>query len=148
MNGANERPVHVGEIGQRITLTGTVRTAARVNSFAPRSPDRALIVVDAGTAMVKIVTSAPWAYEVDRGDQITVAGTVKAHTEWRGTKQTVLTRAVRTDTDTPSDDPDALAEDLLWEAVNPNEAGPRPFPRQTDPLAEAKEILLRILARD
>ena len=44
MNDANQRPEHVGEIGQRITLTGTVRTATRVNGFTPRSPDRALMV--------------------------------------------------------------------------------------------------------
>lgn len=135
---------HIGEIGQRIALTGEVRTATRVNGFTPHSRDRALIVVDSGTALAKIVTSAAWAYEVGRGDQITVAGTVKAHTEWRGTKQTVLTRAVRTDI--PPDNPDDPDAELEWEVVNPNEAGPRPFPQQTDSLAEPKEILLRILA--
>lgn len=132
---------HIGEIGQRVTLTGIVRTATRVNGFTSHSLDRALIVVDTGTAMAKIITSASWAYEIERGDQITVAGTVKAHTEWRETKQTVLTRAARTDT--PPNNPDTPAKELIWEVVNPNEAGPRPFPRQTDPLAEAKEVLLR-----
>lgn len=137
MNDANERPAHVGDIGQRITVTGIARTATRVNGFTAHSPDRALIVVDAGTAIAKIVTSAAWAYEVERGDQITVTGTVKAHTEWRGLKQTVLTRATRSDT--PPDDPGTPAAAVPWEEVNPTEAGPRPFPRATHALAPAAD---------
>jgi len=124
---------HLGEIGQQITVSGTVRTATRVNGFTPRSPARALIVVDAGAAKVKIVTAAAWAYDVDRGEQVTLVGTVKAHNEWRGIRQTVLTRAARIDP-VPAD-PDPPTADLPWEEVNPAEAGPRPFPRTPDPLA-------------
>lgn len=136
---------HVGEIGEAITVTGIVRTAARVKGFTTYSPDRALVVVDDGMVLAKFVTSAAWTYDVERGDQITVIGTVKAHAEWRGARQTVLTRVTRADT--PPVDPEAQVAETLWEVVNPNEAGPRPFPRQTDPLAEAKAVLLRILAR-
>ncbi len=125
-------PEHLGEIGEKVTLTGVVRTATRVNGFTAYAPDRALIVIDASTAIAKLVTSARWAYSVERGDQITVTGTVKAHTEWRGTKQTVLTRATRTDTPPDSKPPPTASH---WEAVNANEAEPRPFPGQADPLA-------------
>lgn len=128
---------HLGEIGQQITVSGTVRAATRVSGFTPRSPDRALIVVDAGAAMVKIVTAAAWAYDVERGEQVTVAGTVKAHNEWRGVRQTVLTRAARIDP-VPAD-PDPPIADLPWEEVNSAEAGPRPFPRTPDPLAPATQ---------
>lgn len=124
-------PEHLGEIGEKVTLTGVVRTATRVNGFTAYAPDRALIVIDAGTAVAKLVTSARWAYPIERGDRITVTGTVKAHTEWRGTKQTVLTRAARTDTPPDSKPP----TESQWEAVNTNEAEPRPFPGQANPLA-------------
>lgn len=83
--------------------------------------------------MVKIVTAAAWAYDVDRGDQVTLAGTVKANNEWRGVRQTVLTRATRIDP-VPAD-PDPPTADLPWEAVNPAETRPRPFPWTSDPLA-------------
>jgi hypothetical protein len=135
MNHPNE-PEHVGEVGEKITLTGVVRTATRVNGFTPRSPERALIVIDAdadaGAAVAKLVSSARWAYSVERGDRITVTGTVKAHTEWRGTKQTVLTRATRRD---PRQGEFGPADPDIWEAVNPAEVGPRPFPGTSNPLA-------------
>lgn len=133
MNEPGHTGEHVGEIGQRITLTGTVRTAARVRGFTDRSPDRALIVIDTETARVKFVTASWRWYQVKRGDQITISGTVKAHTEWRGTKQTVLTRVIQA---SPPANPDPT---VGWEAVNPTEAGPRPFPRQTHALAPAPD---------
>ena len=88
---------HVGSIGQKITLTGTVRTAIRVDGFTPRSPDNMMLIVDCGTAVAKMVTAAAWAYPVQVGDRLTITGTVKAHTEWNGIKQTVLTRPKRHD---------------------------------------------------
>lgn len=133
----NSRGDYIGEVGRKITVTGTVRTATSVNGFTPRSPNRALIVVDVGTAMVKIVTAAAWAHRVERGDQITVTGTVKAHTEWRGLWQTVLTRASRSGS--ASDEPDSPAAAVSWEAVNSTEAGPRPFPRAPHPLAPSAQ---------
>lgn len=129
MNEPGHAGEHVGEIGQLITLTGTVRTAARVPGLTDRSPDRALIVIDTETARVKFVTASWRWYQVKRGDQITISGTVKAHTEWRGAKQTVLTRVTQA---RPPANPDPA---VGWEAVNPTEAGPRPFPRQTHALA-------------
>ncbi len=132
----SSRGEYLGEVGQRVTVTGRVRAATRVNGFTTHSPDRALIVVDVGNAMAKIVTAAAWAYRVERGDRITVTGTVKAHTQWRGLSQTVLTRAGRINLD--PDDPGAPTAPVLWEAVNPAEAGPRPFPRAPHPLAPAE----------
>lgn len=130
---SSSTPGHFGEIGEKVTLTGAVRAATRVNGFTPHSPDRVLIVIDAGIAVAKLVTSARWAYAVERGDHITVTGTVKAHTEWRGTRQTVLFRATRTDTPAdPSGPPNAGHP---REVVNPAEASPRPFPEQAHALA-------------
>ncbi|HEY3409009.1 MAG TPA: hypothetical protein VGK53_12620, partial [Propionicimonas sp.] len=84
-----------------------------------------------------LVTAAAWAYRVERGEQITLTGTVKAHTEWRGLRQTVLTRASRIEP--ASDEPSTPGAAVRWEAVNPTEAGPRPFPRAPHPLAPAAQ---------
>ena len=112
---ANRTVEYAGVVGGKITLTGTVRTAARVDGFAFNSPDQVLLVVDCSTAVAKMVTSATWAYQVKIGDPLTVTGTVKAHTEWNGIKQTVLTRPKK-------HDPEDVAESMpdaphLWETV-------------------------------
>lgn len=86
---------YAGRIGDKITLTGVVRTALRVDGFTRHSPDNVLLVVDADTTIAKMTTAATWAYDVRKGDTLTLTGTVKAHTEWRGTKQTVLVRPTR-----------------------------------------------------
>ena len=88
---------HVGTVGEKVTLTGTVRTAMRVDGYTYHSPDQMLLIVDCGTAMAKMTTAAAWAYPVKVGDELTVTGTVKAHTEWNGIKQTVLTRPKKHD---------------------------------------------------
>lgn len=54
-----------------------------------------LLIVTTDIALVKIVTTAKWADGVERGDTVTLTGTVKAHTDYQGKKQTVLTRARR-----------------------------------------------------
>ena len=83
---------HVGAVGDKVTLAGTVTTALRVDGFTYRSLDQIMLIVDCGTAVAKMTTTAAWAYQVKIGDPLTVTGTVKAHTEWRGRKQTLLTR--------------------------------------------------------
>jgi hypothetical protein len=83
---------YVGVVGDKVTLTGTVRTALRVDGFTNHSPDNVLLVLDCGTAVAKMVTAASWAYQIKAGDPLTVTGTVKAHAEWNGAKQTVLVR--------------------------------------------------------
>lgn len=129
MNESSHTGEYVGEIGQRITLTGIVRTAARVRGFTDRSPDRALIVIDAEAGRVKFVTASRWSYRVERCDRVTVSGIIAAHTAWRGIKQTVLTRVVQVN---PPAHPDPA---VGWEVLNPTEAGPRRFPRQAHALA-------------
>ncbi len=107
---------HVGTLGEKITLTGVVRTALRVDGYTYHSPDSVLLVVDCGTAVAKMTTSAAWAYPVKVGDPLAVTGTVKAHTEWNGIKQTVLTRAKKHDPlPTQESTPDAAPP--LWETV-------------------------------
>ena len=74
-----------------------------------------MLIVDCGTAVAKMTTAAAWAYPLKVGDPVTITGTVKAHTEWNGIKQTVLTRPKK-------HDPEDVAESMpdaphLWETV-------------------------------
>lgn len=107
---------YAGTVGEKVTLTGTVRTATRVDGFRYRSPDQVLLVVDCGTAVAKMTTAAAWAYPLKVGDSLTVIGTVKAHTEWNGIKQTVLTRPKKLDP-APLQAPLADSAPRLWETV-------------------------------
>ncbi|MHB1011145.1 MAG: hypothetical protein ACYC1E_18415 [Propionibacteriaceae bacterium] len=88
---------HVGVVGDKITLAGTVRTAIRVDGYTFHSPDSILLILDCGAAVAKMTTAAAWAYQVKVGDPLTLTGTVKAHTVWNGVKQTVLTRPKKLD---------------------------------------------------
>jgi len=110
---------HAGAIGDKVTLSGTVTTALRVDGYTYRSPDQVMLVVDCGTAAAKMTTSAAWAYQVKVGDPLTVTGTVKAHSEWQGIKQTVLTRPKQLDT-TPEAAQPSLTDSgapARWETV-------------------------------
>jgi len=107
---------HVGTVGEKVTLTGVVRTALRVDGYTFHSPASVLLVVDCGTAVAKMTTAAAWAYGVHVGDPLTVTGTVKAHTEWNGIKQTVLARPKKHDPAPVQESmPDAAPR--LWETV-------------------------------
>ncbi len=107
---------HVGAVGEKVTLSGVVRTALRVDGYTYRSPDSVMLVVDCGTAVAKMTTAAAWAYGVHVGDPLTLTGIVKAHTEWNGIKQTVLTRPKKHDP-TPVQESMPDAAPRLWESV-------------------------------
>ncbi|WP_232546980.1 hypothetical protein [Propioniciclava soli] len=110
---------YAGTVGEKVTLSGVVRTALRVDGYTYRSPDQVMLVVDCGTAVAKMTTSAAWAYQVKVGDPLTVTGTVKAHTEWNGIKQTVLTRPKQLDTIAEGAQTSlaGAAPPALWETV-------------------------------
>jgi hypothetical protein len=85
---------YAGEVSQKLTVTGTITHLASFESNYGYTPTRnLLIILESGTTVAKIITAAGWAFDVERGQEITVTGTVKAHKEYKGTKQTVLTRA-------------------------------------------------------
>jgi len=107
---------HIGTVGDKVTLSGVVRTALRVEGYTYHSPPSVLLVVDCGTAVAKMTTTAAWSYDVHVGDPLTVTGTIKAHTEWNGIKQTVLTRPKKHDPAPVQESmPDANLP--LWETV-------------------------------
>lgn len=93
-----ELPVRewLGAIGDKVEITGTIRTARPVDGYA-YSTTQMLLIIDAGPTLAKLYTAAQWARENDiqPGATVTIAATVKAHDTYQGDKQTVLTRAKR-----------------------------------------------------
>lgn len=81
---------HVGTVGERLTIP--VRVAFVRDLDGHYGPKRLVKLEDGqGNILVTFATSA-WVWEVDRGDELNVTGTVKAHEIYEGSAQTVLTR--------------------------------------------------------
>ena len=106
---------YAGTVGDKLTLTGTVTVVSAIDGYDGRSPKRRLLIIDCGEHVAKTITSAAWAYTVERGDTLTVHGTVKAHQDYQGVAQTVLTRPKRVDQ--PAAAP--TSQQPVWEAVQP-----------------------------
>ncbi|HEY3408721.1 MAG TPA: hypothetical protein VGK53_11180 [Propionicimonas sp.] len=124
-------------MGERITVSGTVVTTGWVQSY--RWEPRTLLIVDCGTAHVKMITSARWAHNVRRGERLTIIGTVKAHTEDLGAPLTVLSRPRLIEQPAETQTPTPGPAEEVWEALNPTPTKARPFPGQTHPLATPAE---------
>ena len=102
-----------GEVGEKVTLTGTITVLLHVDGFTWNSPSRRLIILDCETSVAKMVTGASWAYDVERGDEITVTGTIRKHEDWHGTPQTLIVRPklINNHTTPPEPDPPAVSPD-------------------------------------
>lgn len=91
---AHEAPEHVSEwigtVGEKITVEGTVIQAMTIDGTYGSSR---LVVVSVGQGdRVKMFTSAGWSWDVDAGDAVQLAGTVKGHEEYQGRRETLLVR--------------------------------------------------------
>lgn len=80
---------YAGTVGEKLTVTGTVATLVPVDTDYGTSM---LVVVEAGATVAKMFTTAAWAWEVKQGEEVTLTAKVKDHEEYKGVKQTVLTR--------------------------------------------------------
>jgi len=86
-----------GEEGGQIDVTGKVVVAMTVDGYAYGSTQR-FIVLDVDGSSVVLYSSAKWAYEVDKGDEVSIFGaTVKAHTIRNDQKQTKIAGRYRTE---------------------------------------------------
>ncbi|MCH6469876.1 hypothetical protein [Sinomonas terrae] len=84
---------YAGTVGEKTEVTGKVARLQPVeNTFGYTTTTSMLVIIEAGTTVAKMFTAAAWAFGIERGDEITVAGTVKAHEEYNGVKQTALAR--------------------------------------------------------
>lgn len=84
---------YAGTVGEKITVTGTVtRLRAIEGSYGYNPTTSMLVIIEGGSTIAKMFTTAAWAWEIEQGDEITVTATVKAHEEYQGSKQTALVR--------------------------------------------------------
>ncbi len=83
---------YLGAVGEKITLTGEVVLAMTVDGYMPDTSQRLLVVqTDRGAA--KVYTTARWAWDVDKGEQVSLTATVKRLDVYEGRPQTLITRA-------------------------------------------------------
>jgi hypothetical protein len=84
---ASRANAYQGAVKDRITVTGTIRLAKVMSGYYG---DTTLLVIDTPAGTVKWFATGDRG--VDAGEQLTLTGTVKAHEEYQGERQTVLTR--------------------------------------------------------
>jgi hypothetical protein len=81
---------HLGTVGGRITVTGTVVLLRKVESAYGAS--KLVVVATADGDKVTMFSTAEWTWQTFEGSEVEVTGTVKAHEVRDGEKRTVLTR--------------------------------------------------------
>ncbi len=117
-----------GDIGQVITVTGTVLTAGRLPPNRWNTKPCALLILDHGPGRVKTVTSAAWAYRITTGQQLTLTGTVTGHATSHGQPLTILARPRPGPAAAEQRDPDPAAVPPVWEQLKPAPGKVRPYP--------------------
>ena len=79
----------LGTVGEKLEVEGTV---TRVSACSTMYGTTNLVVVFTDGGVVKTFTTARWLTDVNTGDRVTMTGTVKAHGEYEGRRETTLTR--------------------------------------------------------
>lgn len=77
-------------IDERVTVHGTVAVLADVEGYYGSS--RLVVVETDAKQSVAMFTTASWAYSVERGQLVTITGTVKSFGEYEGRAQTTLSK--------------------------------------------------------
>jgi hypothetical protein len=82
---------HIGTIGEKITISGVVTKNMVIETMYGFSH---LVIIEGESFIVKTFTTAKWSDDekAEVGNNITLVGTVKAHDEYNGTPQTMMTR--------------------------------------------------------
>lgn len=84
---------HLGAVDAKLTVTGTVKvaTTVEVDSYSGYGTERKrLVIVEVDGSEVKFFSQAQWAWDAEKGQTLTLTGTVKRHGEYQGVKQTEL----------------------------------------------------------
>lgn len=80
----------LGSVGDKITVVGTVKVNAHVES---RYGSSRLVIIEAeGGVTLKTFGTSAFHYDVEVGDEVEVTATVKDHEVYRGVKQTAIVR--------------------------------------------------------
>ena len=86
---------YVGTIGDKVELELTIKFIRTFESLYYNGADTAIIVcedADGNAVVIKTTTSTKLYDSIDEENTYTVKGTVKEHSEYKETKQTILTR--------------------------------------------------------
>lgn len=78
------------EVGERVAVSGVVTLAKTCESQFGSS--RLIVVETAAREVVKMFTTAAWAWPVEEGEEISLEAVVKAFDEFQGITQAVLLR--------------------------------------------------------
>lgn len=117
------------DIGQTITVTGTVITAGRLPPNRWNTKPRALLILGHGAWRVKTVTSGAWAYRVTTGQQLTLTGTVTGQATSHGRPLTILARPrPGTEPTAPPTPDEPSPRPTVWEVIRPTPGKARPYP--------------------
>ena len=79
----------IGSVGEKVTVEGVVVRMMGVETMYGWTR---LVVVDTDNGTVKMFTTAKWTDDFSEGDRVSIVGTVKAHEEYEGHRQTMLAR--------------------------------------------------------
>lgn len=81
-----------GSVGDRATFEGVVTKAMTfdTNYGYQAGSVRVLIVETKRNEVVKMSTTAEWAYGLNEGDSVSMVATIKEFSEYRGIKQTIV----------------------------------------------------------
>jgi hypothetical protein len=81
------------EVGERVSVSGVVTLAKTCETQFGSS--RLIVVETPAREVVKMFTTAAWAWPVEAGEEISLAGVVKSFDEFQGITQAVLLRPKR-----------------------------------------------------
>lgn len=79
----------LGTVGDKLEVEGTVTNIVECCTMYGVTH---LVTVFTDGGVVKTFTTARWLTDVNTGDRVTMTGTVKAHGEYEGRRETTLTR--------------------------------------------------------
>lgn len=81
-----------GSVGDRTTFEGVVTKAMTfdTNYGYQAGSVRMLIVETENNEVVKMNTTADWAYDLNEGDSVSMVATIKEFSDFRGIKQTIV----------------------------------------------------------
>ena len=79
----------IGSMGDKVTVEGVIVRMMGVETMYGWTR---LVVVDTAEGTVKMFTTAKWTDDFSEGDRVSIVGTVKAHDEYEGHRQTMLAR--------------------------------------------------------
>lgn len=79
-----------GQIGDKVTVTGTISVAASIETQYGTS--RLIVVETEDRKAVKLFTSAEWSWTAELTETVTITGAIKSFDEFNGRLQTQLVR--------------------------------------------------------